>query len=230
MLWRVRIPAARRTLMVGVNQVIMLCLAMKVISSFIGARGLGIDLLFRLQTLQLGRSLEIRVAIVLMAITLDRLSQAAVEKEPEHAPAGPFWVVRPYRTAAVVVIVIGPILAFFFPAAAALPRDMTVSWAADWNAMIKKVVSMLYDPLTFLREDLLFYVLLPVRVFFKEFPWTVFLGMSTFIGWRLGGWRMATVVGLYIAFIVLSSWWTEFMVTTFLVFVAVVICVLLGFR
>ena len=229
MLWRVRIPAARRTLMVGVNQVIMLCLAMKVISSFIGARGLGIDLLFRLQTLRLGRALEIGIAIVLMAIALDRNSHALVEKEPEHKPEGPFWVVYPYLTAAGVVIVIGAILAYLVPAAATLPREMTVTMAPQMNTMIKQAVSLLYEPLNYFRDTLLVYALLPLREFFRGLPWTVFFGVLTFIGWRLGGWRMATLVGLYIAFIVLSSWWTEFMITTFLVFVAIVVCVALGF-
>ncbi len=229
MLWRVRIPAARRMLMVGVNQVIMLCRAMKVISSFIGARGLGIDLLFRLQTLQLGRALENGIAIVVMAITLDRLSQALVDKEPKHKPEGPFWVVHPYLMATGVVIVIGAVLAYLVPEAATLPRDMTITFATQWDAAIKQTVSVLYEPLGFIRDTLLVYVLLPIRDFFKGLPWTVFLGVLTFIGWRLGGWRMATVVGLYIAFIVLSSWWTEFMVTTYLVFVAVVICMALGF-
>ena len=229
MLWRVRMPAARRTLMTGVNQVIMQCLAMVVIAAFIGARGLGIDLLFRLQTLQLGRALESGIAIVLMAITLDRLSQALSEKEPEHKPEGPFWVVRPYLTVAGAVVVIGTILVYLVPQAAALPRDMTVTLAPHWDAVIMQTVFALYEPLSFIREILPPYVLIPIRDIFKGLPWTVFLGVVTFIGWRLGGWRLATVVGLYIAFIALSSWWTEAMVTMYLVFVAVVICVALGF-
>lgn len=48
MLFRVEIPAARDSIMLGVNQVIMQCLAMVVIASFVGARGLGQDLLLRL--------------------------------------------------------------------------------------------------------------------------------------------------------------------------------------
>ena len=57
-LLKVEIPAARPTIMVGVNQVIMQCLAMVVIASFIGAKGLGHDLLFRLQSLRIGQALE----------------------------------------------------------------------------------------------------------------------------------------------------------------------------
>ncbi len=229
MLWRVRIPAARPTLMVGVNQVIMQCLAMVVISAFIGARGLGIDLLFRLQTLQLGRALESGIAIVLMAIALDRLSQALSEKEPVHRQEGPFWSVHPYLTAAGLAAVAGILLAYLVPQAGQLPREMTVTLAPQWDLVIRGVVSALYEPLSFIREYLPPYVLIPIRTFFEQLPWTVFLGAVGLCGWVLGGWRLAALAGAYIGFIVLSGWWTEAMVTTYLVFVAVVICTIFGF-
>ena len=89
MLFKVEIPAARDSLMLGVNQVIMQCLAMVVIASFVGAKGLGQDLLFRLQSLRLGQALENGVAVVLMAVMLDRLSRALSEKQPERRPDGP---------------------------------------------------------------------------------------------------------------------------------------------
>ena len=229
MLWRVRIPAARPTLMVGVNQVIMQCLAMVVISAFIGARGLGIDLLFRLQTLQLGRALESGIAIVLMAVALDRLSQALSEKEPVRKPEGHFWTVHPYMAAAGLAVVVGGVLAYFVPEAATLPREMTVTLAPQWDVIIKAVVSALYEPLSFIRDYMPPYVLIPIRGFFEQLPWTVFLGAATLAGWLLGGCRLAALVGAYIGFIVISGWWTEAMVTTYLVFVAVIICVILGF-
>ncbi len=229
MLWRVRIPAAQKTLMVGVNQVIMQCLAMVVIASFVGARGLGIDLLFRLQTLQLGRALESGIAIVLMAVTLDRLSQALTEKEPEHKTAESLWHTHPFLFIAAAVIIVGTVIALLVPEAIALPRDLTITLAPIWDTIIKSVVFGLYDPLSFIREFAPPYVLIPIREFFKELPWTVFLGVFMFVGWRLGGWRMAILVGVFIGFVVVSSWWTEFMVTTYLVFVAVIVCILWAF-
>ena len=60
----------------------MQCLAMVVIAAFIGQPGLGHDLLVRLQGLRLGEAFEIGVAVVLIAITLDRYSQALAIKEP----------------------------------------------------------------------------------------------------------------------------------------------------
>ena len=74
--WKVMLPAARAPLMVGVNQVIMLSLNMVIIASMIGAGGLGYDVLAALRRLDIGAGLEAGVAIVLLAIVLDRLSQA----------------------------------------------------------------------------------------------------------------------------------------------------------
>jgi len=65
MLSKVYIPAARTELLVGLNQVIMLCLAMVVLTAFIGMPGLGAKLLAMMNSFKLGRSFEIGVTIVL---------------------------------------------------------------------------------------------------------------------------------------------------------------------
>ena len=81
-LYRVLLPAARPTLMIGVNQVIMLALNMVIISSMIGAGGLGYDVLLALRALKIGQGMEAGLAIVALAIALDRLSQAAAHERP----------------------------------------------------------------------------------------------------------------------------------------------------
>ena len=81
LLFRVQLPSARNELLLGVNQVIMQCLAMVVIAAFIGASGLGYRLLHKLQSLKLGQSLEIGVAIVLLAVVLDGLSTSLGREE-----------------------------------------------------------------------------------------------------------------------------------------------------
>ena len=58
MTWRVLVPSARDSLMVGVNQVIMLSLNMVIIASMIGAGGLGFDVLAALRRLDIGAGLE----------------------------------------------------------------------------------------------------------------------------------------------------------------------------
>ena len=80
MTWKVLVPSAMPTLMVGVNQVIMLSLNMVIIASMIGAGGLGFDVLSSLRRLDIGGGIEAGVAIVVLAIAPDRLSQAMAQK------------------------------------------------------------------------------------------------------------------------------------------------------
>ena len=80
--WKVMIPSARPTLMVGVNQVIMLSLNAVIIASVIGAGGLGFDVFMSLKRLQIGQGLEAGVAIVLLAIAMDRITRGFLTKPP----------------------------------------------------------------------------------------------------------------------------------------------------
>ena len=81
-LWRILVPSARPTLMVGVNQVINMTLNMVIIASMIGAGGLGFDVLLALRALKIGPALEAGIAIVVLAIVFDRISQAAATQPP----------------------------------------------------------------------------------------------------------------------------------------------------
>jgi glycine betaine/proline transport system permease protein len=74
LLINVLIPTARRDILIGVNQVIMSCLAMVVLASLIGAKGLGAHLLIALNQLRVGQAIEIGICIVLLAIMLDKLT------------------------------------------------------------------------------------------------------------------------------------------------------------
>ncbi|MEO7912349.1 MAG: ABC transporter permease subunit [Roseiflexaceae bacterium] len=76
LLFKVQIPLALPALMTGVNQTIMMALGMVVIAAMIGAGGLGREVLVSLQRLRVGQALEAGLAIVFLAIILDRLSDA----------------------------------------------------------------------------------------------------------------------------------------------------------
>src|SRR3546814_882940 len=75
MLTRVTLPLARPSIMAGINQTTMMSLAMVVVASMIGARGLGEDVLAGIQTLNVGQGLQAGIAIVILAIVIDRISQ-----------------------------------------------------------------------------------------------------------------------------------------------------------
>lgn len=76
MLAKVQLPVALPTIMAGVNQSIMLALSMVVIAAMIGAGGLGAEVLRGIQRLQIGTGFEAGLAVVLLAMTLDRLTQS----------------------------------------------------------------------------------------------------------------------------------------------------------
>lgn len=72
---KVELPLAKSTILAGINQTIMLSLSMVVISSMIGAGGLGEIVLQSISRLQVGRGFEAGLAIVIIAIILDRVTQ-----------------------------------------------------------------------------------------------------------------------------------------------------------
>ncbi|MDH4570276.1 proline/glycine betaine ABC transporter permease [Pseudomonas sp. BN414] len=75
-LFGVQLPLAMPSIMAGINQTTMMALSMVVIASMIGARGLGEDVLVGIQTLNVGKGLEAGLAIVILAVVFDRITQA----------------------------------------------------------------------------------------------------------------------------------------------------------
>ena len=79
---KVQIPQAKATIMAGINQTLMMAMAMVVTCSMIGASGLGMEVLISVNRIEMGRGLVSGLAVVIVAIILDRLSQSmAKEKE-----------------------------------------------------------------------------------------------------------------------------------------------------
>jgi len=96
LLFKVQLPLALPAIMTGVNQTIMMALSMVVIAALIGAGGLGREVLIALQRLRVGQALEAGLAIVLLAIMLDRLSEALsrldLNDDSPRRPALPKWL------------------------------------------------------------------------------------------------------------------------------------------
>ncbi|MCA1788398.1 MAG: proline/glycine betaine ABC transporter permease [Thioalkalivibrio sp.] len=81
-LWKVQFPLALPTIMAGLNQTIMLSLSMVVIAAIIGAGGLGLEVYAGLERLNIGQAFVGGIAIVLLAMVLDRVTQGLGEKAP----------------------------------------------------------------------------------------------------------------------------------------------------
>jgi glycine betaine/proline transport system permease protein len=229
-LWRVEIPAGRPALMVGVNQVIMLALNMVIISSMIGAGGLGYDVLLALRALKIGQGMEAGLAIVALAIVLDRLSQAAAttQRSAIRDDASPVWQRYPLLTAIVGVLSVTTLIGAFVPAFALVPRELTISTAPMWKTAVDWVTVNFFDVIEVFRTTLLLYVLNPVRTFFENFPWLGGVALLGMAGYHVRGPRLALLVVVLSLFCVVTGLWEKTMATVYLCGISALIATLLG--
>lgn len=84
---KVEIPQALPTIMQGINQTLMMAMAMVVTTSMIGATGLGMEVLISVNRVEIGRGLVSGIAVVIVAVVLDRLTQGLVNKSEVKSDA-----------------------------------------------------------------------------------------------------------------------------------------------
>ena len=231
MLTRVYIPAARTELLVGVNQVIMLCLAMVVLTAFIGMPGLGAKLLAMMGSFKLGRSFEIGVTIVLLAITLDRLSKAWVVKQPEHFEKGtPWWQRHIYLLVGLGAFVFFYILAQFFDILSEIGRRQSLSRGKEIDTAIKGFLAIaeVKAVTEWLRWFLNVKVLIPFRNSLLWIPTPAFILVVTALCYWVGGKRPAIYGAIFFTIVALSGWWDRSVITLYTVISAVIISMFVG--
>lgn len=230
LLRHVRIPTARTEILVGVNQVIMQCLAMVVLASFIGMPGLGQKLLQLLQSLKIGRSVEIGITIVLLAVVLDRCTKAWATKQPTHFEKSTPYVVRnKYLLIGVGSAVMFLALAQVFPILDQIGRRQAFTISKPIDAIADWVI-VLVDPITqWLRWFLITWVLIPIRDGVLWLPYVSVLALLAALGWAIGGLRSAAICLAFFGLIALSGWWDRAMITVYTVMVSVVIAACIGF-
>ena len=231
MLFKVLIPSAMPSLMVGVNQVIMLSLNMVIIASMIGAGGLGYDVLAALRRLDIGTGIEAGVAIVVLAIALDRLSQAFAKKQPpaHRESANLNWVQRhPYLAVSLAVITVTVLFSFPYAALERYPEALTITTGTFWGRVVAYININYFDQLEAFKTFLLLNMLIPFKRFLLSLPWPMVVLAVGLAGFQLGGLRLALVTGLLALFVAIVGLWDKAMVTVYLCGISVVFACLIG--
>ncbi len=229
LLRRVLLPSERPRLMLGVNQVIMLTLNMVIIASMIGAGGLGYDVWQALKSLQIGKGAEAGVAITLLAIVLDRLSQRYASKRPDHTlRAMPLLVRHRSLIGAVVVLLASTLAAHWVSAMGQYPADWTATSGRFWDDVVDWINVNGYQVIGPTRDFLFIYFLRPVKEFALALPWLGVVIVVAAAGLRLANPRLAVLAGLMILFIAVVGQWEKAMISAYLVGIAVFLAALIG--
>jgi glycine betaine/proline transport system permease protein len=228
MFWKIKLPVALPTLSIGINQTIMACLNMVVIASMIGAGGLGYVVLLALRKLDIGGALEAGLAIVVLAVILDRLSLAAAKRNAAGAHlaegAGRKAIIN-----AAVWFSVATIVALAIPAFQTWPKDITLTTAPWWNALVSWINIHWFVPLDAFRSFLLINVMNPAKNALLALPWMVFIGVVALLGAAAGGLRVAAIASALLAFVALTGFWDAGVTSIYLISLGVIVSLIIGF-
>jgi glycine betaine/proline transport system permease protein len=230
LLTKVRLPLARRELGLALNQTIMLAMSMIVITALIDAPGLGADTLSALIRNDVGRMLDAGIAIVILAIILDRLSEAASARLDPHQRArrGETSLDRRVLAALLAGTAVLIVVGLVAPFAEEFPEIVSVSVREPVNAMVDWLRSDLAWLTIGLKDAVTFAVLNPVEQVFTTAPAWLAVALAGGIALLASGVRQAITAGACLALIFLMGLWQDSMVTLVQVLAATVITFAIG--
>ncbi|MFI0027757.1 ABC transporter permease [Streptomyces albidoflavus] len=233
-LFTARLPLARKELLLGVNQTIMLALSMAVIASVIGAGGLGDRVYQALASVDVGAALAAGIPIVLLAVVLDRTTAAAGRRiGAGEAPSGSLSPAVGWALAAVATLAVA--LSTRFASVLEWPTTWTYGIAEPVNRAVDWMTDHLYSgvPLIGGTADwaghFTTWVLDPVRGGLQWLPWWGLLLIVAALAWLIGTWRTALTATLAMAAVGVLGVWNPSLDTLSQVLAAVAVTLVLGF-
>ena len=229
MSWQVMVPAARKSLLLGVNQVIMLALSVVVISSLIGAGGLGGDVLKALKSLRIGDAIVAGVGVTFMAIALDRISYAIAMRRPIHWETEPTWKQRNWLLIKILIaLTVFTTVSFFVPAMHLWPDAWQIEAGKSANEVISWVSKNYYAQLGGFRDLFIIYLLKPAKLFLTGLPWVCVIAFFGVLGYFLDGWKLALLGVAIFLLIAIAGYWEKAMFSLYLVVVSVIFATIIG--
>ncbi|MET9089747.1 ABC transporter permease subunit [Streptomyces sp. NPDC004237] len=228
---KVLLPMSKRTVVVGVNQTIMAALAMVTIAALIDAPGLGKTVVQALQSLDVGTAFNAGLAIVVMAIVLDRVTTAAAVRTETRRTDGRFlrWR-RPLLGAGAVAAAVLVYLSHTYVWAAEFPGDGTVGShiASAADTASTWLQDHLYGLTNALRDAVTNGLLNPFQTLLTDSPWWLVGAVLVALGAVLGGWRAGVTAAVCVGLLVGTGLWSDSMTTLASTVVATVLTMLAG--
>lgn len=242
LLRKVRLPLARRAIVVGINQTVMAALAMATIAALIDAPGLGQTVIKALETLDVGTSFGAGLAIVIMAIVLDRVTTAASQRAEAGRRAGRVQSVRGRRLEVGVVgalVGLAGYLSYTYLWAAQFPAQVTLGgrpFSLDAGSPVRRgadqasqwVQDHLYGFTNGVKNVLTGVLLNPFQRLLTESPWWLTAVAILAIVLLVATWRMAVFAAACLGLLVALGLWQDAMATLAASLVGTLLVMVLG--
>ncbi|SDK15999.1 glycine betaine/proline transport system permease protein [Nonomuraea maritima] len=219
-LFKVHLPLARSTMALAVNQTIMMALSMVVIANLISAPGLGGDIIRGLSRAQVGIMLPAGVAIVVMAVVLDRMTLATARKDPRARTRRTDLAVAGALAAAGLALI--PVLP------AVWPENVTIDVVAPVNDAVRWAEENWYAVTTGIKDVTTYALLNPLESLLTSAPWWLVALAALILAWRVSGVRAALTALACLLAIALLGVWEHTMQTLTTVTVAVLVTLVIG--
>ena len=227
---KVQLPMARKTIIVGLNQTTMAALSMATIASYVNGPGLGRPVLDALVRNDVGSAFVPGALIVVMAVTLDRVTTAASERSELLARSGDDPRLRRMVLAGAAVLALVLVwMSRFYPWAAEFPEtswggrladgtDATVTWVVDtFGGFTEGVKNLITEA-----------VLNPMQALLAQSPWWLAALGLTALATILGGARALAASVVCLAGIWYFDLWHDAMITLNMTLVATLLVMILA--
>ncbi len=232
LLAKVQLPMARRTIILGINQTIMMALSMVVITALVDAPGLGKNIIKALQINDVGLAFEAGIAVVIMAIMLDRLTTQASERMDPAKPGGPISIrgIQGRRLGALVIGVVAVAVAAgsVLLGGDTFPSELRFSVRAPINDVTRWIAFNFFDATEGIKNVATYGLINPIQGVLTSAPWWLVLGVIVSIALLVGGRRPAAISAVCLILILGLEMWEHSMQTLTAVLVATVLTLVVG--
>jgi len=229
---KVLLPMSKRTVVMGVNQTIMAALAMVTIAALIAAPGLGKTVMLALTSLDVGTAFNAGLAIVVMAIVLDRVTTAASGRAEAARRSGNRFATwrKPLLVAGGVAALVTAYLSHTYVWAAEFPgegttgsniakaADSVTTWAQDNLSGVTNAV----------RDAITNGLLNPFQTLLTDSPWWLVGAVLVSVGAVVGGWRAGVTAAVCTGLLIGTGVWSDAMTTLASTAVATLLVMLAG--
>jgi glycine betaine/proline transport system permease protein len=228
---KVQLPMAMPTIILGINQTMMMALSMVVITVLVDAPGLGKDIIRALQQVDVGTAFDAGLAIVIIAVVLDRLTSKAGERADPRVAAARRDDPRRRRAVlltAVAIAAAGILVGRLVLGDPEFPEQIAFSF----SGFVNEIVNWLRSNATGLTEALKNFttasVINPIQGVLTSAPWWLVVGVVLALAWFISGPGPAVIAGVSLAAIIGLGLWEHSMETLTSVLVATAMTLVLG--